>query len=315
MTIPAQTNGRAGPTVDIAVCTFRRPYLKRTMESLGRLDLPASIDVRVIVADNDVEPSARPLVESLARALPFDVQYVHCPAGNISVARNACLDVCRSEFLAFIDDDEVAAAPWLRELLETALATGADVVLGPVRALYDREAPDWMRRGDFHSTRPVWVAGEIRTGYTCNTLMRMGAPSVRGRRFDLTLGRTGGEDTDFFTQVHRDGGLIAFAPDAWVEEPVPAGRTRLSWLAKRRFRSGQTHGRLLQERHGRFGNLGNVILATAKSGYCWAAAGVFFPSRPTSMAYALRGIMHAGVVGGLLGVQEIRQYGLKGAHI
>ncbi len=38
-----------------------------------------------------------------------------------------------------------------------AVPKRADVVLGPVRALYEPGAPDWMRSGDFHATRPVWV--------------------------------------------------------------------------------------------------------------------------------------------------------------
>lgn len=314
MKASATTKPAGRISVDVAVCTFRRPHLAQTLQSLGRLALPASVEMRVIVADNDVEPSAKTIVEEAAADLPFPVLYIHCPASNISVARNACLDACDGDFLAFIDDDEVARKNWLSRHLDAALATNADVVLGPVCALYDSAAPAWMRRGDFHSTRPVWVTGEIRTGYTCNTLIRMTAPSLKDRRFNLALGRTGGEDTDFFTQAHRAGGRIAFAPDAWVEEPVPASRARLSWLAKRRFRSGQTHGRLLQEGRGWLTMTGNVVLALAKAGYCLAAAVILCFSRPRSMAYALRGVMHIGVVGGLLGVREIRQYGLTGAR-
>src|SRR5690606_19160150 len=150
-------------------------------------------------------------------------------------------------FLAFIDDDEEASTEWLLLLLMIAEATGADAVLGPVRARYGADAPDWMRRGDFHSTSPVWVGGEIRTGYTCNVLLRRASPALAGRRFNLALGKSGGEDTDFFTHMHRAGGKIAFAANAVVEERVPPGRARLSWLARRRFRMGQTHGRLLAE--------------------------------------------------------------------
>ena len=199
---------------------------------------------------------------------------MHCPAGNISIARNACLDASTADFLAFIDDDETATADWLCELVATAEASDADVVLGPVRALYDGAAPAWMRRGDFHSTRPVWVNGEIRTGYTCNALLRMQAAALRGRRFNLALGRSGGEDTEFFAHVHRSGGRIAFSPEAVVEEPVPAARARLAWLARRRFRSGQTHARLLKQRDGQLGAPRNLALALSKAGFCAGMAAV-----------------------------------------
>ncbi|TIU75784.1 MAG: glycosyltransferase, partial [Mesorhizobium sp.] len=123
--------------------------------------------------------------------------------------------------VAFIDDDETASPGWLVELMATADATGAAAVLGPVRAHYRQDAPDWMQKGDFHSTLPVWVRGEIRTGYTCNVLLRTTDASLRGRRFSLARGQTGGEDTEFFDAMVKAGGRIAFAPQAFVEDVVP----------------------------------------------------------------------------------------------
>lgn len=295
--------------VDIAVCTYRRTELDRTLRSLAVLDVPADTKIRIIVADNDVSPSAGARVEAIRSAVPFDITYVHCPASNISIARNACLDNATGDFLAFIDDDETASSGWLVALLSTAEATGADAVLGPARATYLDTAPAWMKRGDFHSTLPVWVRGKIDTGYTCNVLLRRRATSLTNARFNLALGRTGGEDTEFFTHMTRSGGAIAFAPGAWVDDPVPANRASLSWLAKRRFRFGQTHGRLLQENSRGAGLIRKLAVAGAKAVYCFAAAVVssFLPI--PRYRYALRGIMHAGVVSGLLGVREIEQYG------
>lgn len=299
--------------VDIAVCTFRRPHLEQTLRSLALLDVPDDCSVRIIVADNDTTPSAEALVERLRPEIPFGIDYVHCPASNISIARNACLDQSRGEFLAFIDDDETAAPDWLLRLMEQMNATEADVVLGPVKAQYGGPAPEWMRKADFHSTRPVWVRDEIRTGYTCNVLLRLTASGLSGRRFSLALGKTGGEDTEFFALAKRGGARIAFAPEAWVYEPVIAGRAKLGWLAKRRFRMGQTHGRLLaQQAEGR-GRLAQVGLAAAKALFCAAASVVTMFSPARRYGYGLRAIMHAGVVSGLMGVREIEQYGLPEA--
>lgn len=295
--------------IDIAVCTFKRPELERTLRSLAAIDVPADSSVRIIVADNDVVPSASRLVESLRAEIPFGIDYVHCPASNISIARNACLDHSRGEFLAFIDDDETASPEWLARLMETMSETAADVVLGPVKARYGT-APKWMRRADLHSTRPVWVGGEIRTGYTCNVLLRLTARPIAGRRFSLSLGRTGGEDTEFFSLANRAGARIAFAPAAWVYEPVTENRATFGWLAKRRYRMGQTHGRLLAGRPDNGSKAAQMGLATAKSLFCAGAclATAVLPARRYS--YALRAIMHAGVVSGLMGVREIEQYGL-----
>ncbi|NGO50020.1 glycosyltransferase [Allomesorhizobium camelthorni] len=295
--------------IDICVCTYRREELDDTLLSIGALSVPANIAIRVIVADNDVEPSARERVYALAAQIPFDVVYVHCPASNISIARNACLENSTGNFLAFIDDDETASREWLVELLAMSEATGADVVLGPVLAVYSDDAPDWMRRGDFHSTGPVWVKGEIRTGYSSNVLMRRASPHIVGRRFNLARGRTGGEDTEYFTQLHEAGGTIAFAPRATVYEPVPHNRTQFSWLTKRRFRVGQTHGRLVGERRQGIAVVRQVGLAAAKAAYCFAAAAAFAALPERRNRSILRGVMHSGVLSGLLGVREIRQYG------
>lgn len=296
--------------IDIAVCTFRRPALEHTLRSLAAIEVPENCSVRIIVADNDGVSSASGLVDALRSELPFAIDYVHCPAANISIARNACLDHSRGELLAFIDDDEIASPGWLARLTERMSETGADVVLGPVKATYATPAPQWMQRADIHSTRPVWVSGEIKTGYTCNVLMRLTSAALAGRRFSLSLGKTGGEDTEFFTLATQAGARIDFAADAWVFEPVTAGRATFGWLAKRRYRMGQTHGRLIAGRTQGARRIAQVGLAGAKFVVCAAASAitVFSPSRSNS--YRLRAVLHAGVVSGLAGVREIEQYGM-----
>ncbi|WP_275789058.1 glycosyltransferase family 2 protein [Pararhizobium gei] len=300
--------------IDIGLCTYRRTELTETLRSLGDLSVPEGARLRIIVADNDVAPSAAARVDAVRSLVPHEIVYVHCPASNISIARNACLDAATGDFMAFIDDDEIACRDWLVRLMETADVTGADAVLGPVRAVYGPDAPDWMQRGDFHSTFPVFVGEQIITGYTCNVLLRLASPCLAGRRFKLELGRSGGEDTEFFTHMYRMGGEIAYAPAAWVQEPVPAKRAVFSWLAKRKFRFGQTHGRLIDAGSGAAGKMRQLTLAGAKSGYCGLAALAFclFPVRRNR--FVLRASLHAGVFVGLLGVREIEQYGTAEAR-
>lgn len=296
--------------IEIAVCTFRRPQLDDLMRSLASLRVPDDFDLGLIVADNDATPIARPRVEGWRTILPFPVRYVHCPASNISLARNTCLDHATGDVLAFADDDETCSREWLVELVAAWRRTGADVVLGPVRAIYAAGAPKWIRRGDFHSIRPVWVKGEIRTGYTSNALLDRGSPAIASRRFKLELGRSGGEDTEFFGALHRSGGRIAYAPNAWTFEPVAAERATFAWLARRHFRSGQTHGRLLAERsRGLLERARALAGAAAKVAYCLAMSGLTAASTRRRNANLLRCLLHVGAVGGLVGMREITQYG------
>jgi succinoglycan biosynthesis protein ExoM len=295
--------------IDVCVCTYRRRELEDTLRSIGAMTVPADTAVRIIVADNDTAPSARERVYALAAKLPFPIVYVHCPASNISLARNTCLENGSGDYLAFIDDDCIASKAWLAELLAAIEETGADAMLGPVYPVYGSAAPRWMRKGDFHATLPVLVGGEIRTGYSGNVMLRRASPRIAGRRFNLDRGRTGGEDTEYFTLLHRAGGSIAFAPKAVVHEPVPDDRARLSWLARRRFRVGQTHGRLLGEAGPPSGIVPQVGLAAAKAACCLAAAAGLAVLPVQRNRFLLRGIMHAGVVSGLTGAREIVQYG------
>lgn len=291
--------------IDVCICTFQRPFLSETLHSLMALDNDG-LDIRVLVADNDEQPSARQRVEYAQRHSPFPIIYIHAPARNISVARNACLEEADAELVAFIDDDELADPAWLKSLLATLQAEKADTVFGPVTARYDADAPPWMRHGDFHSTAPVFVSGSIETGYTCNAMMRR-RPPFAALRFRAELGRSGGEDTDFFHRLHALGGKMAFAPDAVVTEPVPPARASFNWLAQRRLRSGQTHGAwLASEQRGGPVAMGLAALKVVAS---LALAAVSLPSASAWRRQVLRATLHLGVISGLSGARQQHLYG------
>jgi succinoglycan biosynthesis protein ExoM len=294
--------------VDIGVCTYRRAAVADTLASLAALELPPHVRLRIIVADNDAEPSARVTVEAAARAHGLDVAYVHAPARNISIARNACLDAAQGEVLAFIDDDETTAPGWLAALLACADAGGYDAVLGPVNAVYGEDAPGWIARGDFHSTRPASSGGRILKGYAGNVIIRRDAIRRLGLRFDLALGRQGGEDDQFFYRLTDAGGTIGYAPHALAWEPVPAARASLAWLLKRSFRTGQTHAERLGAVHRGAARAGQFALAAAKTGACLAGAAAALPSAVRRSRWLVRGALHAGVVARLAGLKPLQLY-------
>lgn len=289
-------------SIDICICTFRRAFLETTLQSVAALTT-GTHTVRVIIADNDHEPSAQALVQTMRAHVPFELIYVHAPAANICIARNACLDHADADFVAFVDDDETVTPGWLNALVQTAEADHAAAVLGPVQAKYGPDAPRWMVEGDFHSTLPVFVGGAIRTGYTCNVLIRWNPP-YRALRFDLGLGQSGGEDTAFFYQLTALGGTISYAPDAIVTEPVPTERASMDWLVRRRLRFGQTHGMLQAG-----SRIKALALVSAKIGYCTTLAALTSFSPISRRRNWLRAVLHLGVAGGILGVRQATHYG------
>jgi succinoglycan biosynthesis protein ExoM len=261
--------------------------------------------MRVIVADNDETPSARDLTESLSAELGLDHVYLHAPARNISIARNACLQAAKAPLVAFIDDDEQATPTWLGRLVKHLDDSGADVVFGPVVAIYPRDAPGWLRKADLHSIRPISRPGRgIETGYSCNVLLTRACAG--DLRFDPSLGRSGGEDTVFFHELRQRGATLAFASDAVVTEIVTTQRQRLAWLLKRSFRNGQTHARILRARGGPAAL--HAAASFAKTGYCAATAAftVFAPDR--SARALVRGALHCGALASFLGLADLKLY-------
>lgn len=288
-------------TIDICICTFRRPSLEKTLASIAAQELPSEITVRVIVADNDTTDQRRAEITSKGRELALDLLYVHAPERNISIARNACLDAATNDWIAFIDDDEEAAPDWIAALLTHR--AGADIVFGVSQARYpDPRTPQWVIDGDFHSNR---IAGNDApwNGYTANVLIDRGLVQPLKLRFAVELGQIGGEDTAFFLTAYRAGARYRYAPRAIVYEDTPLGRARFSWLALRRYRSGQVHAMLLAD-----GRIRAAFSAATKAGVCFARAAVCLPRPNQARREALRGMLHAGVVASSLGFAAYREY-------
>jgi succinoglycan biosynthesis protein ExoM len=299
------------PLVAIGICTFRRPSLERTLASLAGQQFGPTHRGCIIVADNDDEPTAQALVETAHAGPSLPLHYVHAPARNISIARNALLDqACAlgATVLAMIDDDEVASPDWARALMTEMMTSGADAVLGPVLASYRPEAPRWLHQARLHDVRPVIQPdGRILTGYSGNVMLRLDSPALRHRRFDASFGRTGGEDDAFFRGLVRDGGRISYAAAAITHEDVPECRETLTYVLRRSFRAGQTH--CLINRANSLAARGVVFAKAAAKLFVLAGSAGLAAFSPPRRARALkRAALHAGVCSQLLGGKVLELY-------
>ncbi|MBW8735139.1 MAG: glycosyltransferase family 2 protein, partial [Asticcacaulis sp.] len=143
MSFPKDRTGSVvAGSVSVIIPTFRRSDgLDRAMASVLIQTALSDTPLSIIVCDNSPEASARAQVAALAAIAPIAIIYVHEPRTGVANARNAAVEACDAEFIAFLDDDEEAPAGWLSALLATQAAFGADVVFGPVTArLQDADA-------------------------------------------------------------------------------------------------------------------------------------------------------------------------------
>ncbi|SES37017.1 succinoglycan biosynthesis protein ExoM [Tranquillimonas rosea] len=300
------TDGSPARRVDILVCTFNRPQITATLDSLDAQKRPPATELRIIVADNAETPASQSLIEEHARTLATPVRYVHAPARNISIARNACLDAATGDWVALIDDDEIADGDWIAALLRRADETGADAVFGPALAEYGPEAPEWMRQQAHHSNIPERRDGVVETGHTCNALVRFGDVPWADERFDLARGRSGGEDTEFFFRLMRHGARFEIADEAIVREPVAPDRLRLGWLMQRKYRMGQSYA---ASAPGLAARVKLALTAAAKTAYCGVAACGRAAATDRRNFWTLRMALHAGVVSGCLALPQAELYG------
>lgn len=295
--------------VDIVMCTFRRPQVVEAIESIGQLRGVEHLSLRLVIADNDDTDSAREVVETAARSLPFPCVYIHAPARNISIARNACLDAAtegKAEWVASLDDDEWIHPDWLANILAAAQDSGAGGAFGKVQAIYPEDAPDWVRQLDFHSSHPERTPTPIRTGNSGNVVLRWQGAPWQDQRYDLSRGTTGGEDTEFFLRLFNMGMRYVAAPDALVTEPVPATRQTLEWLAVRRYRMGQTH---IVTAPTMAAKARLLVMAAIKATWCRVQEKRHADDETQRNFWFLRGQLHRGVCAGLLDRPQPQLYG------
>jgi succinoglycan biosynthesis protein ExoM len=291
--------------VTVCICTFRRPSVLRTIDSIARQQCRNGPLTLMLVIDNDDEPTAGNLITEFSQTARVAVSYIHAPAKNISIARNAALDAVTTPWLAFIDDDERAAPNWLAKLW--AARSGANAIFGLSSAVYPDEAPRWLKEGDYHSNYVLDRNSPVNTGYTSNALIDMEFVRRHALRFDPALGTTGGEDTIFFHQMFRSRGALKYVRDAIVYEDVVPSRLHFGWVAKRRFRVGQIYAMMFY-RFSFTDYLTVSVGAPLKITACliMAAATMWRPSR--SMWWLMRSIFHSGALSFALGFNVYEEY-------
>ena len=304
--------------VDVCVATYRRPQLlKRLLESLVAQDTRGAFKFRIIVVDNDAQGSAESLVNAFRDAGPeivFDVE----PNQNISLARNRALSHTTAEFIATTDDDAAAEPDWLYQMLDARRRYDADAVFGAVLRVLPDDAPRYLREsGAFDLPNPPTGTSEYLVCNTANSLFRHSLIDGIDEPFDPSLGKIGGEDTQFFQNLKARGASFVWCREAVVRERVLDSRARLGWVLRRRFREGIGYCRLrrtwmiapdaaLPERFLRLG------LWSAKTGVralMRSVGAVFAPSLRPKLLQDLRALaFHWGMAACTLGFRY-EQYG------
>lgn len=228
--------------VGIMITTFRRPTgVRRTLNSLAKQE-QNNITFEIHVIDNDCNPKIAAIIERFKKITHIETYYHSEAKRGVASARNHALQTVheKMDYIAFIDDDELASPFWLKSIVETAQQFNASIVQGPVEPIYENNVPSWFRNGRFTALGPFRNGGELRFGYSGNVLLSSTLLLKTGVRFDSRFDRSGGEDQHFFMSLMAMGSRIVTSRDAIVFETIPASRLSFHELMRRRYRIGAT---------------------------------------------------------------------------
>ncbi len=237
-------------TSHISVCipTYKRPnMLGRCLEALQGQE-GIGFTYSIVVVDNDVNQSARKVVQKYQQRSPVSFFYDVEPIQNIALTRNRAVQCAKGNFIAFIDDDEFPCDNWLINLYSFCRKYNVDGVLGPVKPLFTSDAPSWLKRSRI-CERPSHMNGTVlnhlqtRTG---NVLIKYSILEGEDAPFPPEMGRTGGEDIEFFKRMIARGRVFVWCEEAVVYENIPPDRYRRLYYIEKSMRIGGLTGEMLK---------------------------------------------------------------------
>jgi glycosyltransferase involved in cell wall biosynthesis len=243
------------PSFSVVICTYRRPeLLRRSLASAVAQDYPTD-RYEVIVIDNEPSEQARAIVAKAAEGTDVPVAYHVEDRKGLSSARNSGSARSRGDFVAFLDDDAVAAPHWLTSFATIVNQYGALVVGGRVELRVEDGSPE-----------PDWLAGQYPRGFFGLNYRHWGKPDrvVRIRRplylgggnsayarrlfshfggFRPDLGRRGerllaAEETLLNALLERHDVPVYYSDDAVVEHLVSARRLTKRHIRRKAYWAG-----------------------------------------------------------------------------
>jgi len=235
-------------TCSICIATYKRKQLlRKLLKSIYAQNLPDDIKLQIVVVDNDIDKSAEEIIKEFKSDDKICLEYYSQPQKNISITRNVSVKNAQGEYLLFIDDDETADMDWVREHLKAIKTFEADGVFGRVVPEFPQNTPEWIKTGDFFNKKSP-PTGELATSVaTSNCIVKANLLKNKPGPFSPEYGLTGGEDTHLFYGLRKDGAKFVSSREAIVREIIPPDRTRVKWLIKKSYQTGNASTRRMIE--------------------------------------------------------------------
>ena len=237
---------QGGLSVSVVVCAHLEERLPDTMAAVNsvRRQSLAPAEIIVVVDHNPV------LCRRLASALPDLAVVENQEARGLSGGKNTGIAMARGDIVAFLDDDAVADADWLKFFV----APYSDPAVAGVGGL---TLPSWAgRQPPWFPAEFYWVVGcsyvglptspaPVRNLFGGNASFRRGIFDTVGG-FRSGIGRSaskrplGCEETELCIRLRQQspGSVLLFDNRAVIWHKVPATRSRFSYFLSRCYAEG-----------------------------------------------------------------------------
>jgi len=213
--------------LDVIVPTYnRQSLLERALQSLLRAELPAGLDVKVTVVDNNSRDKTLPVVNSFKPSFDGRLNYLFEPKQGKSQALNTGIAATSGELVGMIDDDEEIDRCWFMRVNEIFARNEVDFVGGPYVPRWGAPPPLWL------PSRYSGVIGIVNLGsepraYGADAGLIGGNAVVRRSilkrvmPYSTALGPRGDryladEDTDMYLRLIASGAKGLYLPDLVV---------------------------------------------------------------------------------------------------
>jgi glycosyltransferase involved in cell wall biosynthesis len=235
----------------VVVCTASQQRARLLHECVRSLLVGARVpDELIVVVDQNPRLRAR-----LSSSLPASVRLLETVRPGLSEARNAGIEHCSSDVVAFVDDDAAVEPEWLASIMSEFEADAAAVGVG------GSVLPRWGAARRWLCDDLLWVVGctyrghredpgPIRNPIGCNMAFRL-EPLIAVGGFATQFGKRGNaletcDETELSLRIERAYGpdRIRFAPRARVRHFVPVERISWRLLLRRSLSEGRSKSRI-----------------------------------------------------------------------
>ena len=115
------------PLISIIVPIYKvEPYLRRCLDSIVN---QTYTNLEIILVD-DGSPDGCPQICDEYAVKDKRIIVIHKENGGLSAARNAGLDICKGEYISFIDSDDWVSEKYIKTLFNISTKENADIAIG-----------------------------------------------------------------------------------------------------------------------------------------------------------------------------------------